>query len=445
MLMGVGEYDDPALLRIPAVSRNLNDLLAALTHPDNGGFDAERCEMISPRYADKPTARVADLGDDVRDMFLVYYCGHAERASDGELILTLADTTRKQLEYTGLRMSDLQKAIMMSRARIRVLILDCCFSGAALPSVLGNDDADAIINAARIEGAFILASSAANKTSNAPTGDRYTAFTGVLIEVLRDGIPEGPETISLNDLYTALDWKLRARNHPAPKRVNDGTASEIALVRNTAFDPRSKTPDTDGPKYMSLYSQVADADNEPRSRIIALEEITNKAKKGKEDFRTALNIIATNTDLPLLFQINAVYQLSLLGEVSAAVTGLKTMTENASAEALEDAHRALTLPSSTQEWLEQLKQDNWNAPFQRYQRWHMHLTDADLWGIHMARMMRAMRLDINACVAAVEQLANELKDTDLAISTVKGLRRDRNLTDIERRVLDDVLRKVTVS
>nr|WP_262379624.1 caspase family protein [Nonomuraea sp. PA05] len=443
--MGVGEYDDPTLPPIPAASRNLHDLQAAITHPDNGGFHVERCEIISPRYADKPTARVADLGDDARDMFLVYYCGHAERASDGELILTLADTTRKQLEYTGLRMSDLQRAIMTSRAQIRVLILDCCFSGAALPSVLGNDDADAIINAARIEGAFILTSSAANKTSNAPPGEQYTAFTGVMIEVLREGIPEGPETISLNDLYTALDWKLRARNHPAPKRVNNGTASEIALVRNNAFDPRAKAPDAGGPAYMSLYSQVADADNEPRSRIIALEEITDKAKKGKEDFRIALTIIATNTDLPLLFQINAIYQLSLLGEVPAAVAGLQTMTVNASAEALEEAHRTLTLPSSTQEWLEQLKQDNWNAPFQRYQRWHMHLTDADLWGIHMARMMRAMRLDINTCIAAVDQLANVLKDTDLAISTVKGLRRDGSFTHIEHEALDDFLRKLTIT
>ncbi|NBE95207.1 hypothetical protein FE391_20115 [Nonomuraea sp. KC401] len=442
VLIGVGEYTDSAIHPIPAVNRNLTDLKAALTHPVNGGFSGQRCEVIHPSFADNLVARVAKFGDDVEDMFLVYYCGHAARAPDGDLILTLSDTTQEQLEYTGLRIGDLQKAIMASRAQIRVLILDCCFSGAALPAVLGDDDVDAIIDAARVEGAFILASSAANKTSNAPAGEPYTAFTGVMIDVLKNGISEGPETISLNDLYTALDWLLRAGSHPAPKRVNNGTASDVGLVRNSAFDPRAKEPKSAGPSYMTLYGQVGDKDAEPRARIIALEGIIDKAKKGNKDFLAALNIIAINQDLPLLFQINAIFYLGILGYSAAAVAGLKTITEKGSEEALQESRRILTLPPSTQEWLEQLQEDNWNAPIRSYQRWHMHLSDADLWGIHMARLMRAMEIDITTCVVAAEQLAKDLEDGELAVSMVRGLRRDRNLTDVERACLETALQRL---
>ncbi|MER7368604.1 caspase, EACC1-associated type [Nonomuraea wenchangensis] len=436
VLIGVGEYSDSAIHSIPAVDRNLIELRAALTHPINGGFSGERCEVLRPSFGDKPAARVARFGEDVEDIFLVYYCGHAARAPDGDLILTLSDTTQQQLEYTGLRIGDLQRAIMASRAQIRVLILDCCFSGAALPSILGDDDTDAIIDAARIEGALILASSAANRTSNAPVGEPYTAFSGVMIDILKNGISRGSETISLNDLYTTLDWRLRAEGHPAPKRLNNGTASDVGLVRNAAFNPRAKGPKNAGPSYMTLYGQVGDKDAEPRTRILALEGIVDKAKRGNADFLEALKIIAANRDLPLLFQVNAIFHLGVLGHGAAAIVGLKTITENGSEEALQESRRVLTLPAGTQDWLEQLKEDDWDAPIRAYQRWQMRLSDADLWGIHMARLMRAMEINVTTFIVAAEQLAKDLKDGELAVSMIRGLRRDRSLTDVERTYLD---------
>ncbi|MBO3747813.1 hypothetical protein J5X84_17185 [Streptosporangiaceae bacterium NEAU-GS5] len=441
VLLGVGKYDDTALSAIPAVERNLRDLERVLTDPSNGGFAADRCVIQTPGFADRPAASVARIGRDVTDTFLVYYCGHATRVTDGELMLTLSDTSWEELEYSGLRISELRKAMMDSPAQVRVLILDCCFSGSAIPSILEGDSSDAIIEAAAIEGAFILTSSAANQPSNAPPGRPHTTFTGTMIDVLENGVVDGPELISLNDLYKALDWKLRAGHNPAPKRVHDGSASDIALVRNRAYDARTATRGDDGPPYMALYSQVADRENAPAGRIVALESIAGRAERDA-DFRTALSVIAANVSLPVLFRVNAIVQLARLGDLRAAVDALKPMTEHASERAVRAASEVLTLPHNTSAWFRQLKRENWTAPPRFIGRLQDPLSDEDLWGIHMARLLRAMRLDVNACIAAARELAGELDDADLATSLIRGLARDRSLTEPEQDALGDAMEKL---
>ncbi|NUT38627.1 MAG: hypothetical protein HOV86_01465 [Thermoactinospora sp.] len=433
VLLGVAEYADAAIEPIPAVERNLRDL----KHVLGESFTADNCEILRPEFADRPAAQVARLGKNAEDMFLVYYCGHAARGSDGELMLTLSDTVWEELEYTGLRIGELRKAIMESNARIRVLVLDCCFSGSAIHPVLDAGVSNAIIDAAGIEGAFILTSSAANLPSNAPAGRTYTTFTGAMLDILRNGIPGDSEFVSLNDLYKELDWKLRAGGNPAPKRLNNGTASDIALARNQAYD--GGTGRGPGLSYVAMYSQVADPDNEAGARIIALENLIDKAQKGTPGFKTALPVIARNADLPLLFRVNAIVYLARLGDSEAALESLVTITPEASPDLLDEAERVLALPERTSEWLEQLKGQRWEAPKLIFDKLHTQLSDSDLWGIHMARLLRALGLDVATCVVAARQLAGDLDDVELASSLVRGLRRDRSLSEEERSQLDEAL------
>ncbi len=55
-----------------------------------------------------------------------------------------------------------------------------------------------------ITGTYTLASAPPTAASLAPPGERYTAFTGALIEMLRDGEPSGPELLTLDVLYGEL-------------------------------------------------------------------------------------------------------------------------------------------------------------------------------------------------------------------------------------------------
>jgi hypothetical protein len=97
-------------------------------------------------------------------------------------------------------------------------------------------DPDTVIHGQTdIEGSFTLASSGRAQVSLAPVGARYTAFTGQLIEILTDGIPGGPEYLSLGEISRELVRAMRTRSWPSPQTHGTNNAHELDLVRNRAW------------------------------------------------------------------------------------------------------------------------------------------------------------------------------------------------------------------
>ncbi len=87
---------------------------------------------------------------------------------------------------------------------------------------------------AAVEGTFLLAASAETRTALAPIGDAHTAFTGALLETLRNGILGGPPVLDLETVYHHLRLTLEARGHPVPQARNRNSGARVALVRNHA-------------------------------------------------------------------------------------------------------------------------------------------------------------------------------------------------------------------
>jgi hypothetical protein len=105
-----------------------------------------------------------------------------------------------------------------------------------------------------IPGRYTLTSSAANETANAPAGAPHTAFTGELLRLLGDGLTDGPELLTLAQIYRHLLRALHARGLPKPQRRGGGTVDDLAIARNAAW--------TAGP-HTVLPSAVARALREP--------------------------------------------------------------------------------------------------------------------------------------------------------------------------------------
>ncbi len=115
------------------------------------------------------------------------------------------------------------------------MLLDCCFSGRASGSPYPADlDGFATTHS---PGGYLLASAAPEEVALAPTGERYTAFTGELIRLLRDGDPAGPRELTLDHLYRYLDRALPEQGRPRPRRYAAGRTGELALAPNPAFQP----------------------------------------------------------------------------------------------------------------------------------------------------------------------------------------------------------------
>lgn len=250
VLVGVPEYNDPQLPDTPAVANNITDLAAIFTSPDIGGFAPEHC-FVAP-----PGAGVAEVGDvlmqaadQAEDLLLFYYSGHGLLGPRRrELFLGLRGTRREQLAFSALPFEAVRDACLESRAASRVVILDSCFSGRAIGDTLA-DEEDAVVGQLEVSGTYTLASAPANRTALILPGERHTAFTERMLNLLVDGSPEAGQMISLGDIYRHLYRRMTSEGLPTPQQRGTATADLLGLVRNrrsgpeAAAEPATATPD----------------------------------------------------------------------------------------------------------------------------------------------------------------------------------------------------------
>ncbi|MGN2638607.1 caspase, EACC1-associated type [Nocardia takedensis] len=223
VLIGVTRYSDARLPEIPSVATNLTDLREALVAVSAGGFHSESITVLhDPAHSRQIGQAVRSAAQRAGDVLLVYYAGHGLLDQRGALHLTLPDSDPDQIGWTTLSFETLRHEILDSPAAVRVLILDCCFSGRAF-EVMGDSTA-AVKGQVQIEGTYTLVSSAANQTSFAPTGARNTAFTAALLASVRQ-----TPGLTLDDLFRDVDRRLSALGHPRPHRRSVDTAGDLVL------------------------------------------------------------------------------------------------------------------------------------------------------------------------------------------------------------------------
>jgi len=245
VLIGASTYSHlPALA---AVRNNLIGFREVLLHPALGGLPADKCTILE----EPPSGRdlyqaLREQATATEDTLLVYFAGHGRMGDRNELYLCLPDTEPDLLQYTAVAYNDLRKAVADSPATKKVVILDCCFSGRALADLAG--DEQTIVGQVGIEGAYTLTATPRNAVALAPPGERYTAFTGALLDLLRTGIPGGPELLTFTAIFPRLKSTLISRQLPQPDQQNTGTIAHLALTRNPAYTPHDPHPPTRTPQ-----------------------------------------------------------------------------------------------------------------------------------------------------------------------------------------------------
>ncbi|GAB2935979.1 caspase, EACC1-associated type [Streptomyces mayteni] len=240
VLVGVRRYT--ALEPLPAVANNCRALQSALTDPRIWGLsDDDRCRtVLDPRTPDELIDPVIRAAKSARDTLVVYYAGHGViDPHDLTLHLTLPGS-QPEKPHTAVPYEWLRRAIIEhSRARRRIVVLDCCFSGRALG---GMSEPPSLRAVASVEDTYLLTSAAENVRALSVPGEKFTAFTGELVDVLTNGVPEGPELLSLDDVYRQVRDSLAAKGRPEPQRQDRNEAGTRPLVRNQARLPARPEP-----------------------------------------------------------------------------------------------------------------------------------------------------------------------------------------------------------
>ncbi|MEU2308465.1 caspase, EACC1-associated type [Streptomyces misionensis] len=250
LVVGSGRHvPGSALPDVPAVDRTVEDLSRLLVErcglaPENlwGGGP-----LLHPRDPIVLGDALTEVAQQATDVLLIHYVGHGLVSPGNELYLATqaTDDLVGGLAFKALPYQALREALSGCRARSVIVVLDCCFAGRA-HGALGTAAAHAF-ELASLGGTYVLASSSADEQSLAPEGDRYTAFTGALIELLRDGDPAGLPQLTTEDVYRRLCRVLPRRGLPAPHRHLSDRAGDLVLAPNPAATAPSTAAETGAP------------------------------------------------------------------------------------------------------------------------------------------------------------------------------------------------------
>lgn len=210
---------------------------------DSGAAAPDQLEQIEDWLAQRISRSAPISPTDL----LVYYTGHGGFARNDQSYFLAVQKTRDGSEgATSIRYVDLASSVKRYAGALRkYLILDCCFAAAAILKTQ-TDISDLIIQRVEDElppsGTAYLCSSAAKLVSVAPPGERHTMFSGALLQCLREGVPNGPHFLTLEDVGKA------ARRIIQNKYPNDSVRPEVHVPEQTQGDP-AKVPLFPNPQW----------------------------------------------------------------------------------------------------------------------------------------------------------------------------------------------------
>jgi Effector Associated Constant Component 1/Caspase domain len=230
VLIGVSDYGK--LRELPAVRENLAQLSEVFADPETWGIPAERLHTIAyPQSADAIREAISAAAKDAPDTLLVYFAGHGLYDKKDGLLLALPEATGKDRSQT-VPWQQLAEVIRNADSHRRIVWLDCCYAGLALPD---KKDPPDLLEVAEVEGTYLLAAAQKYEEAKCPDGEGCTAFTSELVNALRDGIAPGPPTqefLSLNSLHQQVRSALRKKHLPEPNRHDPDNIGQLPHFHN---------------------------------------------------------------------------------------------------------------------------------------------------------------------------------------------------------------------
>ncbi|MFE9427166.1 caspase family protein [Kitasatospora sp. NPDC006697] len=238
LLIATYDYQDAGLRQLAAPAHDAEALATVLRDPEIAGFDVTT-------LVNKPLQQVGEaIGDFYRerrrdDLTLLYFTGHGLKDDDGRLYLAMTNTRRDSLLFTGLSAEQIDRAMEGCSSRQKVLILDCCYSGAFPAGHLAKADT-AVHTLERFQGRGRTVLTASDSTQYSFEGGQahgeavQSVFTRYLVAGLRDGSADldGDGDITLDELYSYVhDRVVEERPQQRPKK-QDNVEGRTVIARN---------------------------------------------------------------------------------------------------------------------------------------------------------------------------------------------------------------------
>lgn len=173
------------------------------------------------------------------DLTLLYFTGHGLKDDDGKLYLAMTNTLRDNLLFTGLPAEQVDQAMESCVSRQKVLVLDCCYSGAFPAGRVAKADT-AVHALERFQGRGRTVLTASDATQYSFEGDQphgravQSVFTHHLVAGLRDGSADldGDGDITLDELYSYVHDRVVAEMPQQRPKKQDNVEGRTVIARN---------------------------------------------------------------------------------------------------------------------------------------------------------------------------------------------------------------------
>jgi cell division protein FtsI (penicillin-binding protein 3) len=186
--------------------------------------------LIDPISNAEMEDAIAAACESAQDLLLIYYAGHGLLSGKGDLHLASRSTRKVSARpVRALAYDVLREHVLSSAASLRVIVLDCCYSGTAIDTLSGEVS---VKDLAAIDGTFVLTSSGRYELSLAPAGQQYPSFTGELLDLIHHGDERDPPIYTLENLYSSALRRLRAKGCPEPQASRQGSAGSLVVAPN---------------------------------------------------------------------------------------------------------------------------------------------------------------------------------------------------------------------
>jgi uncharacterized caspase-like protein len=256
LVIATSSYRDPRLQKLRSPGSDARILAKLLADNEIGGFDTT---VLINRPVRALARAVEEFYQKARldDLVVTHIACHGVKDEDGNLYYTGRDTELAYLEATGLSANFINRQMARSRCQRKVLLLDCCYSGAFSRELTarggGALDLKERFNG---RGQVVLTASSPIEYAferEAVTGEGVASiFTAAIISGIKDGSADrdGDGWVSIDELFEHVE-RVVAQETPnqTPRKWNFDVQGTIMIARNPAglVSPHGPYENMDGP------------------------------------------------------------------------------------------------------------------------------------------------------------------------------------------------------
>jgi hypothetical protein len=237
LLIATSEYADSSLKTLHGAVSDAHALESILAQEVIGGYEVTTL-LNKPHYEVMSAIERFALSKKADDLLLIYFSCHGAKDGHGRLYFASQNTQLSELRSTAIPSGFINDILGEARSKQKILILDCCYSGAFLKGVVNKADRQINIQDkfSGGKGLYVLTASSSVDYAfeEAEDGTPKSAFTAKMIQGIRTGDADRDNDgwIGVTELYQHITEEFGITNlNQKPELNNFRVQGEIFITR----------------------------------------------------------------------------------------------------------------------------------------------------------------------------------------------------------------------